>query len=63
VLSYSKDGANVQMFYGLANSIANDPGAGFRPNGSAALTKNFTAPDDVNGRTIRMGSIGAVYKF
>jgi len=51
------------MIYGLGNSIANDPGAGFRPSGSAALTKNFTAPDDVNGRTIRMGAIGAVYKF
>ena len=49
--------------YGMGNSIANDPNAGFRPNGSAALTKNFTAPDDVNGRTIRMGAIGALYRF
>src|SRR5262245_18128657 len=26
--------------YGLGNSLSNDPGAGFRPNGSASLTKN-----------------------
>src|SRR5262245_45141348 len=51
------------MVYGLGNSIANDPNAGFRPSGSAGLTKNFTAPADVNGQTIRMGAIGAVYKF
>jgi predicted porin len=51
------------MVYGLANSIANDPGAGFRPSGSAGLTKTFTSPADVNGQTIRMGAFGMVYKF
>ena len=51
------------MVYGLANSIANDPGAGFRPSGSAGLTKTFTSPTDVNGQTIRMGAFGMVYKF
>lgn len=51
------------MLYGLGNSISNDPGAGFRPSGSAGLTKTFTAPGDVNGQTIRMGAIGMVYKF
>ena len=51
------------MIYGLGNSLSNDPNAGFRPSGSAGLTKTFTAPGDVNGRTIRMGVVGAVYKF
>jgi hypothetical protein len=51
------------MVYGLGNSLSNDPGAGFRPSGSAGLTKTFTAPGDVNGQKIRMGAIGMVYKF
>lgn len=51
------------MIYGLGNSLSNDPNAGFRPSGSAGLTKTFTAPADVNGQRIRMGAIGAVYKF
>ena len=51
------------MVYGLGNSLSNDPNAGFRPSGSAGLTKTFTLPADVNGQTIRMGAFGAVYKF
>jgi predicted porin len=51
------------MIYGLGNSLSNDPNAGFRPSGSAGLTKTFTAPGDVNGKTIRMGAVGVVYKF
>jgi len=51
------------MFYGLGNQISNDPGAGFRPSGSAGLTKTFTAPADVNGQRIRVGAVGMVYKF
>jgi predicted porin len=51
------------MIYGLGNSLSNDPNAGFRPSGSAGLTKTFTAPGDVNGQTIRMGAVGVVYKF
>jgi len=51
------------MVYGLGNSLNNDPNAGFRPSGSAGLTKTFTAPGDVNGQTIRMGAVGIVYKF
>ena len=51
------------MVYGLGNSLSNDPNAGFRPSGSAGLTKNFTAPGDVNGQTIRMAAFGAVFKF
>src|SRR5499427_1783923 len=51
------------MIYGLGNSLSNDPGAGFRPSGSAGLTKPFTAPADVNGQRIRMGAFGMLYKF
>ena len=51
------------MVYGLANSLSNDPGAGFRPSGSAGLTKTFTSPADVNGQRIRMGAFGMLYKF
>jgi predicted porin len=51
------------MVYGLGNSISNDPNAGFRPSGSAGLTKTFTLPADVNGQTIRMAAVGAVFKF
>jgi predicted porin len=51
------------MVYGLGNSLSNDPGAGFRPSGSAGLTKTFTTAADVNGQRIRMGAIGMVYKF
>ena len=51
------------MIYGLGNSLSNDPNAGFRPSGSAGLTKTFTTAADVNGQRIRMGAIGAVYKF
>src|SRR5215467_4371146 len=51
------------MVYGLGNSLSNDPGAGFRPSGSAGLTKPFTSPADVNGQRIRMGAFGMVYKF
>jgi len=51
------------MIYTLGNSLSNDPGAGFRPSGSAGLTKPFTSPADVNGQRIRMGAVGMVYKF
>ena len=51
------------MVYGLGNSLSNDPGAGFRPSGSAGLTKTFTTAADVNGQRIRMGAFGMVYKF
>jgi len=51
------------MVYGLGNSLSNDPGAGFRPSGSAGLTKTFTTAADVNGQRIRVGAVGMVYKF
>jgi predicted porin len=51
------------MVYALGNSLSNDSNAGFRPSGSAGLTKTFTAPGDVNGQRIRMAAFGAVFKF
>jgi predicted porin len=51
------------MLYGLVNALDNDPNAGFRPSGSAGLTKPFTAPADVNGRKITGVQMGFVYKF
>ena len=50
-------------FYVLGDALDNDPNAGFRPSGSAGLTKTFTSPADVNGQTIRGAHIGFVYKF
>jgi predicted porin len=60
--------ANYDVFkdtnlYFLVNSLKNDPNAGFRPAGSAGLTKPFTAPADVNGQTIRGIEVGFVYRF
>jgi predicted porin len=49
--------------YALADDLSNDPNAGFRPSGSAGLTKTFTAPADVNGQRIRGVHVGFVYKF
>jgi len=49
--------------YALADSLSNDPNAGFRPSGSAGLTKTFTDAADVNGQRIRGAHVGFVYKF
>ena len=49
--------------YVIADELKNDPNAGFRPSGSAGLTKTFTDPADVNGQRIRGAHIGFVYKF
>ncbi|HEY0987778.1 MAG TPA: porin [Kofleriaceae bacterium] len=53
---------NIKVF-ALADVISNDPNAGFRTNGSAGLTKPFTAADDVNGRTITGVQVGLVFRF
>jgi len=53
---------NIKLF-ALADRIANDPNAGFRTNGSAGLTKPFTAPGDVNGRAITGVQVGLVFRF
>jgi len=51
------------MVYFEVNSLANSANAGFRPSGSAGLSKTFTAAADVNGQTIRGVQAGFVYKF
>jgi hypothetical protein len=51
------------MLYAIVDQIKNEANAGFRPSGSAGLTKTFTAPNDVNGRTISGVHVGFVYKF
>jgi len=51
------------MLYAIVDQLKNDPNAGFRPSGSAGLTKTFTAANDVNGRTISGVHVGFVYKF
>jgi len=53
---------NVKLFL-LAETLANDPKAGFRISGSAGLTKPFTAADDVNGRTFTGVQLGFVFRF
>ena len=49
--------------YLLLESLANDTNAGFRPSGSAGLSKTFTAAGDVNGKTISGVQLGFRYKF
>jgi len=49
--------------YLIADVLKNDPAAGFRPIGSAGLTKPFTAAEDVNGRTITGVHLGFVFRF
>jgi predicted porin len=51
------------MLYAIFDVLDNEDNAGFRPSASAGLTKTFTAPTDVNGRTIRGIHVGFVYRF
>jgi predicted porin len=51
------------LMYLVVDALSNDANAGFRPSGSAGLTKTFTAPGDVNGQTIRGVHVGFVYRF
>jgi len=53
---------NVKLFL-IADVLANERDAGFRPIGSAGLTKPFTAPSDVNGETITGVHLGLVFRF
>src|SRR6185295_7598555 len=64
-------GGSVGGFYGfknvklylIADLLQNAHNAGFRPIGSAGLTKPFTAPEDVNGKTILGVHLGFVFRF
>jgi predicted porin len=49
--------------YLIADLLDNAHSAGFRPSGSAGLTKPFTAATDVNGRTITGVHLGLVFRF
>jgi predicted porin len=53
---------NIKLYL-LAELLDNSPGAGFRPIGSAGLTKPFTAAADVNGKTITGVHLGGVFRF
>jgi len=53
---------NVKLYL-IADALANAAHAGFRPSGSAGLTKPFTAAADVNGRTILGAHLGLVFRF
>ena len=47
----------------IADVRSNARNAGFRPIGSAGLTKPFTAAADVNGETIVGVHLGFVFRF
>lgn len=47
----------------IADLLSNARNAGFRPIGSAGLTKPFTAASDVNGETIIGVHLGFVFRF
>ena len=51
------------IVYAIVDQIKNEANAGFRPSGSAGLTKTFTAANDVNGRSISGVHVGFVYKL
>jgi predicted porin len=53
---------NVKLYL-IADLLRNSASAGFRPSGSAGLTKPFTAPEDVNGKTILGVHLGFVFRF
>jgi predicted porin len=53
---------NVKLLL-IADVLKNSRNAGFRPIGSAGLTKPFTAPEDVNGKMITGLHLGFVYRF
>jgi hypothetical protein len=53
---------NVTLYL-VADMLRNQDNAGFRPVGSAGLTKPFTDAQDVNGRIITGVHLGFVYRF
>jgi predicted porin len=53
---------NITLYL-IADLLDNSPDAGFRPVGSAGLSKPFTEAADVNGRTIIGAHLGFVYRF
>ncbi|OYU96659.1 MAG: porin [Burkholderiales bacterium PBB5] len=47
----------------LVDTLRNDSNGGWRPSGSAGLKTTFTAPTDINGRTLNGLQFGVVHKF
>lgn len=47
----------------LVDTLRNDRNGGWRPAGSAGLKTTFTAPGDINGRTINAFQTGIVHRF
>jgi predicted porin len=47
----------------LVDTMRNDSNGGWRPAGSAGLKTTFTAPTDINGKTINGLQFGIVHKF
>ena len=51
------------MLLALVDTLRNDTNGGWRPSGSAGLKTTFTAPGDINGRTINGVQVGIVHRF
>jgi predicted porin len=51
------------MLLALYETMKNASNGGWRPSGSAGLKTTFTAPGDINGRTIDGMQLGIVHKF
>jgi predicted porin len=51
------------MLLFLVDTLRNDTNGGWRPAGSAGLKATFTAPGDINGRTINGVQAGIVHRF
>jgi len=47
----------------LLDTLRNSANGGWRPAGSAGLKTTFTAPGDINGKTINGLQLGVVHKF
>jgi predicted porin len=47
----------------LVDTMRNDANGGWRPSGSAGLKTTFTAPTDINGKTINGVQLGVVHRF
>lgn len=70
--SRGADGGSIGAYYdlskrttliGMIETLKNDTNGGWRPSGSAGLKTTFTAPGDINGRTISGMQVGIVHRF
>ena len=65
-------GGSMGLYYDLSkrttlmamvDTLRNDTNGGWRPAGSAGLKTTFTAPTDINGRTINGLQMGIIHRF